>query len=112
MDVMDRVHSTCVGIMCQSLGNGQLSFRVHSVHSFTQESPIRITLANLYTQIDEYVQEIQYWGVHIYQFYKHSDTNLRFCLNLLQFKLQTSGNSAHMFTVVQVFALENFQYNC
>ena len=41
-----------------------------------------VTLANLYTQIDEYVQKIQYWGVQIYQFYKHSDTNLRFYLIL------------------------------
>ena len=46
--------------------------------TYTHRRPRRVlsTLANLYTQIDGYVQEIQYWGVHIYQFYNHFDTKV------------------------------------
>ena len=60
---------------------------------FVYSLKLFITLANLYTQIDEYVQKMQYWDVQIYQFNKHSDTNLRFYLISRQLKLQTSGNS-------------------
>ena len=40
-------------------------------HIFSQAWVI-ITLANLYTQIDEYIQEIQYWGYIFINF-----TNIR-----------------------------------
>ena len=61
-----------------------------------------------------YVQKTQILSVEMS---KHLDTNLRFYLILKQLKLFISGNNyiqlpyVYMFTVVQVFSFENFQYN-
>ena len=41
-----------------------------------------ITVSNLYTQIDGYVQKNQFWGVQVHHVHKHSHTNLRFYLIL------------------------------
>ena len=41
-----------------------------------------ITLSNLYTQIDGYVQKFQYRGVQICHVNQHLDTNLKFYLIL------------------------------
>ena len=46
-------------------------------------SIIIVTLSNLHTQIDGYLQKEQYWGVQIYHIYKYPDTKLRFYLTLL-----------------------------
>ena len=75
-----------------------------------------ITLSNLYTQIDGYVQS-NVDNVQIYHVHKHPDTNLRFYLILYSLKLLTSRNSClqlafgYMFTVVKVFTFDNFRYN-
>ena len=37
-----------------------------------------VTMSNLYTQIDWYVQKYQHCGVHIYHVFKHSDAKVRF----------------------------------
>ena len=62
-------------------------------------------------QIDGYVQKIPNWGVHIYQFYKHPDTNLRFCLILRQLKLLTSGNSYIQLPYAHVHCCTSFHYH-